>query len=76
MTTGVSLSGMIDLSFFMFAGYLFAYLFPTFIAVARGKRHPGAAVVVNVFLGWTIIGWIVALAMAVAGDTNGESARI
>lgn len=39
---------------------------PTFIAVSR--RHPRriAIFVINLLFGWTIIGWIVALAWALA----------
>lgn len=42
------------------------YLFPLFIAGLR--RHPYERVVgvINVFLGWTFIGWVVALAIAVS----------
>ena len=61
-----------------FAGpaVLFAlYFAPTILALLRGKRHPGATVVVNLFLGWTFIGWVVALAMAFGGDTNKDVAR-
>jgi len=32
--------------------------------IARKKHNSGSVFVVNLFLGWTIIGWIVALAMA------------
>ena len=41
------------------------YFLPSIIAVARKTRNYGSVVVVNLFLGWTIIGWIIALAMAV-----------
>lgn len=44
--------------------YIFGYLVPTFIAVYRSMPNKGSVVVVNVFLGWTFIGWVVALAMA------------
>ena len=40
------------------------YFVPTIIAIARSMRNKGSTIVVNIFLGWTIIGWIVALAMA------------
>lgn len=40
------------------------YFLPTIIALARHARIAGAVVVVNLFLGWTFIGWVVALAMA------------
>jgi hypothetical protein len=42
------------------------YWVPTIVAVVRRNEVPSVAavVVVNCFLGWTLIGWVVALAMA------------
>ncbi|MGP4114298.1 superinfection immunity protein [Streptomyces sp. 4N509B] len=40
------------------------YLLPTFVAFGRGVRNAGSVLVVNLFLGWTLVGWVVALAMA------------
>jgi len=40
------------------------YMLPWAIAATRGKANHGAIAVVNLFLGWSIIGWIVALIMA------------
>jgi Superinfection immunity protein len=42
------------------------YWVPTIVAVARRNEVPSVTpiVVVNCFLGWTLIGWVVALAMA------------
>jgi hypothetical protein len=44
-----------------------AYFLPTIIAAYRDIPLVGSVLVVNLFLGWTFIGWVVALAMAVAG---------
>ena len=41
-----------------------AYWVPTVVALIRTPPHFGSIIVINVFLGWTIIGWVVALAMA------------
>lgn len=41
-----------------------AYFLPALIAGMRKVPHEGSIVVVNIFLGWTLIGWVVALAMA------------
>jgi hypothetical protein len=41
-----------------------AYLAPTLIGWARGVPHRGSITVINIALGWTLIGWIIALAMA------------
>jgi hypothetical protein len=40
------------------------YFLPTIIAMLRKVPNIGSVVVINLFLGWTFIGWIVALAMA------------
>jgi len=40
------------------------YVLPTIIAVARGKRNILGIVLVNILLGWTFVGWIVALVWA------------
>lgn len=41
-----------------------AYWTPSIVAVCRKMPNVGSILVVNGFLGWTFIGWIVALAMA------------
>ena len=43
---------------------LVLYFLPSIVAVARKVTHQGSVVVVNLLLGWTFIGWVVALAMA------------
>ena len=40
------------------------YFLPTIIAVARKKSNLLLIVLLNVFLGWTVIGWVVALILA------------
>jgi len=42
-----------------------AYGFPSLVAFARWRDDAPSIFVVNLLLGWTIIGWIVALAWAV-----------
>jgi hypothetical protein len=41
-----------------------AYFLPTIVAVARKVTNQGSVAVINFFLGWTLIGWVAALAMA------------
>jgi len=43
------------------------YFVPFFVAWFRGARGIGGVLVLNVFLGWTFLGWIVALAWAAGG---------
>jgi len=40
------------------------YFLPIIIALARHKRNITGIILVNVFLGWTFIGWVVALVWA------------
>jgi hypothetical protein len=40
------------------------YFLPTVVAVRRKVTNQGSVLVVNFFLGWTFLGWVVALAMA------------
>lgn len=42
-----------------------SYLLPTVIAVLRKVPNTGSVLVLNLLLGWTLIGWAVALAMPV-----------
>ena len=43
------------------------YFIPAIIAWSRPAPRRGTVTMVNLFLGWTIVGWIVALAMAMRG---------
>lgn len=42
-----------------------AYFLPTMIAGVRKAPNAASVFIVNFFLGWTFIAWVVALAMAV-----------
>ena len=48
---------------------LVPYFLPTIIAILRKKRNAGAVAVLNLLLGWTVIGWIVALVWALTADS-------
>ena len=50
--------------FVSFIVALCLYFLPTIIAIARDGRNKGSVVVINVFLGWTLIGWVIALALS------------
>ena len=52
--------------FFPFFGFGFVtYFLPSIIALIRSKRDITGIVLLNLFLGWTMIGWVVALIWAV-----------
>ncbi len=40
------------------------YFLPTLVAFSRAATVRGTVAVLNFFLGWTVIGWVVSLAMA------------
>lgn len=50
--------------------YVLIYFLPTLIGVLRKKANSTSIFVVNLFLGWTVIGWVVCLAWAFAQDVN------
>jgi hypothetical protein len=46
------------------------YLAPSLVAWQRTVKATVGVLIVNVFLGWTFIGWVVALAWAACGETK------
>ena len=49
----------------VFIGFVgLVYLVPTIVAGVRKVPNAGSVIVLNVLLGWTLIGWVVALFMA------------
>jgi phosphotransferase system glucose/maltose/N-acetylglucosamine-specific IIC component len=44
------------------------YLFPTLVAISNKKTNAGAVAVLNIFLGWLLIPWVIALTWAVCKD--------
>ena len=44
------------------------YLIPTFVAGGRRHRNAGAIFALNFLLGWSVIGWIIALVWACTND--------
>jgi Superinfection immunity protein len=57
------------LLFLPFVGLPFLmYFLPSIIALARSKRDLLSIFLLNLFLGWSVIGWIVALVWAAKND--------
>jgi|ERR1700737_511708 len=50
------------------------YFVPGILATARHAKNAAAVWVIDIFLGWTMVGWVVALAMAF-GETREEADR-
>lgn len=46
----------------LFVGIPVVYLMPWINAYMRGHRNTTSILAVNVFLGWTLVGWVLALA--------------
>lgn len=55
---------------FLFALAFCAYFLPALVARWRDHRNASAIVVLNFFLGWTGLGWIVALIWAYTNDKH------
>ena len=49
------------------------YFLPVLVAVLRRHHQLAPIVVVNVFLGWTYVGWVIALAWAVSHLKSSDS---
>jgi hypothetical protein len=55
--------------FFPFFGFPFVmYFLPSIIALLKSKRDTLAIFLLNFFLGWTVIGWVIALVWAAKHD--------
>jgi len=46
------------------------YFFPWIVAGIRHHRNEGAIAVLNIFLGWTGVGWVAALVWACTTDAS------
>lgn len=51
-------------------GILTLYLLPAIIAFQRGKRNKVAILLLNIFLGWSLIGWVGSLVWSVMVDAK------
>jgi hypothetical protein len=51
--------------------FISSHFLPTWLACGREHRNATSIFIVNVFLGWTFIGWVVALAWAATENVEG-----
>lgn len=56
------------LPYLIIIAFLF-YLLPAIIAFSKNRHNKTAVLVLNIFLGWTLIGWIVSLVWAVSNKS-------
>ena len=52
----------------IFGSGIVLYFLPSIIAFVRSKRDATSIFVLNFFLGWTLIGWVIALVWALKHD--------
>ena len=64
MPLAASSGGSVALGAVVWIVIIAAYWVPSIVAGGRHVPNLGAVVIINAFLGWSLIGWVVALAMA------------
>lgn len=66
LAQGSGVDSLIGGLFFLFAVVVIGglYFLPTLLGTVRKVPNIGSIVIINIFLGWTFIGWVVCLAMA------------
>lgn len=52
----------------MFCPLILGYLLPSIVAVYRKHRNGNAIFIVNLFLGWSLLGWVLALVLGHYGS--------
>lgn len=67
--------GSAALGFFLIALLIGAYFIPTMVAVNRKHLSTGAICMFNLFLGWTFLGWVLALVWAMTSNTKENAER-
>lgn len=64
-----AIGGLILLLFLVIGG-LWLYFLPGLIASHRKTRYTAGITLLNLFLGWTLLGWVGALIWAVSAQPN------
>jgi thiosulfate reductase cytochrome b subunit len=59
----------------MFLVFAVLYLLPSLVAAMRGVRRAAGLSILNLLLGWTVLGWIGALIWAVQAETNADVSK-
>jgi len=68
---GLGAFAVVIIAIALFSG-LAVYFIPTMIAMARRKRNTLAIFALNLFLGWSFVGWVAALIWSLATDPQGR----
>mgnify|MGYP001607538217 CR=1 FL=1 len=53
--------------------FLPLYLLPTIVAIFRKRPNTGVVAALNILLGWTCVGWVVALVLALGAGRQGPN---
>jgi hypothetical protein len=51
----------------------FAYFLPAFVAYGRNHNNAAAILVLDFFLGWSFVGWVIALVWALTDNVKNKS---
>ena len=54
---------------YLFFSAMWLYFLPTLVAISRQSARTRTILILNLFLGWTVIGWLVSLVWAFAVAT-------
>lgn len=57
---------------FQIAAYIALYFLPTIIVATKIHREKTPIMLLNILLGWTLIGWVVALVMALSNEGTSD----
>lgn len=60
------------MGFILIAMGIVLYFLPWMIAANRGHHNAGAIAALNFFLGWSVIGWVIALVWALSNPAPTE----
>ena len=67
--------GCMDVALFIVA-FAAIYLLPSLVAWYRRHHQGGAIIVLNLFLGWSLLGWVVALVWALTAVRPHRDGRL
>lgn len=62
------MDNQIVIALLVFAFLLLVYFLPTVIAISNNRKNKVAISVLNILLGWTFIGWVIALVWSLMKD--------
>ena len=64
------MEGMSIIALLMVIAAVFLYLLPWVVAAQRGREGHVFIGILNIFLGWTVLGWLALLVVAFTGESE------